>query len=189
MYKGFTEIDGIIVNSDVLNTEFTCDLSKCKGACCTMESELGAPLESKEVTKMEEILPIVLDYLPEEHKNAIIENGFYEEDEDLIMTKSINNRACVFVYYDGDIAKCAIEKAYFDGKVEFRKPISCHLFPIRISDFGGPVVRYEQYSDCKPALEKGKETKLTIFEFCKDALTRMFGVTWYQKVKKQTESN
>lgn len=189
MYKGFIEIDGVIVNPDVIKTEFTCDLSKCKGACCTMESELGAPLEKDEVEKIKEILPIVLEYLPEKHKNAIANEGFYENSDDLLMTKSINNRDCVFVFYEGDVAKCGIEKAYFDGKVDFRKPISCHLFPIRISDFGGPVLRYEKYKDCAPALEKGKETELTIFEFCKDALIRMFGETWYKKVKKQTESN
>ncbi len=188
MYNGFIEIDGIIVNPDVIKTEFTCDLSKCKGACCTMESEFGAPLTLEEVQKIDKILPKVLDYLPEKHKNAIIEDGFYEQEDDLLMTKSINNRDCVFVFYEGDVAKCGIEKAYFDGKVDFRKPISCHLFPIRISDFGGPVLRYEKYADCKPALEKGKETKISIFDFCKESLVRMFGNTWYQKVKKQMES-
>jgi hypothetical protein len=96
----------------------------------------------------------------------------------------VNNRACVFVYYDGDIAKCGIEKAYREGKVDFIKPVSCHLFPIRITDFGGPVVRYEKFSECKPARKLGEKTNLTVAEFCSDALKRIFGSQWVTKLKK-----
>lgn len=178
----FTEIDGVIVNPQVIDTKFTCDLSKCKGACCTMESEYGAPLENDEIEKMNEILPIVYEYLDDHKVEQIKSEGFWEKKYGQLMTTSIDNRDCVFVYYEGDIAKCAIEKAYFDGKVKFRKPISCHLFPIRISEFGGYVVKYEAYSDCEPALELGKETNLSIYEFCKESLERLFGKQWYRKL-------
>lgn len=183
MQKKFIEIQDVFVNSDVFETKFTCDLEKCKGACCTMESEFGAPLNEEEIFEIEEILPIVREYLSERNWSVINKNGFYEEKQGQLMTTSVNNRDCVFVYYEGDIAKCAIEKAYFDGKVKFRKPISCHLFPIRVTNFGGPVLKYEKYDDCYPALEKGSETNLSVFEFCKDALERAFGKLWFKQTK------
>jgi hypothetical protein len=103
------------------------------------------------------------------------------KDGELLIT-SVNNRDCVFSFWDNDIAKCAIERAYFDSKVEFRKPISCHLFPIRVSDFSGDVLRYEKFSECAPALEKGKEDNLVIAEFCKESLIRLYGEEWYSKL-------
>lgn len=183
MNPEFYEIDNILVNSEVISTNFTCDLGKCKGACCTMESEFGAPITEQEVEKIESILPEVLGYLPEKHSKEIKKKGFWVKKHDQLMTRSINNRECVFVYYDGDIAKCGIEKAYNDGKVDFIKPVSCHLFPIRISEFGGPVLRYEKYSECQPAVENGKKTKIKILEFCRHALERRFGADWFNRIK------
>ncbi|MBI9071822.1 MAG: DUF3109 family protein [Melioribacteraceae bacterium] len=182
------EINDVIINDDVLNTNFTCDLNDCKGACCTMESEFGAPLEAKEIDRIEESLAIVKEYLDKKNVKEIEANGFWEIKEDTLMIKSIDNKDCVFVKYKGDIAKCAIEQAYFDGKVKFRKPISCHLFPIRIADFGGPVLRYEKYHECKGALKLGEKTKISVFEFCKDSLERLYGKTWYAKAKEKLGS-
>lgn len=182
------EVDDILINKEVLHTPFTCDLSKCKGACCTMESEYGAPLVHIEIDVIKEILPVLKDYLPKEHWDLIEESGFWEEKEGQLMTKSLNKRACLFVYWDNDVAKCAIEKAYFEGKVDFRKPISCHLFPIRVEDFGGPVLRFENYKDCGPAMEYGNETGISIIEFCKDALIRVYGEEWYSRVKEAMEN-
>ncbi|MCW8817384.1 MAG: DUF3109 family protein, partial [Ignavibacteriaceae bacterium] len=88
---------------------------------------------------------------------------------------------CVFVYYENEIAKCSIEKAYLEGKTDFRKPISCHLFPIRISDFGGDVLGFERIDECQPALELGKAENTTVAEFCKDSLSRLYGKEWYLK--------
>ncbi|MBN1302697.1 MAG: DUF3109 family protein [Melioribacteraceae bacterium] len=182
MYIDFVELDGKIVSNDIFTTKFTCDLEACKGACCTMQSEYGAPILSKEISAIENILNIIFGYLPEKSVKTIIETGFWEEKSDTLMLKSINKRECVFVYYDNDIAKCAIEKAYNDGKVDFRKPISCHLFPIRINDFGGPVLKFEEYSECLPALKKGEETNISVFEFCREALERAYGKEFYQKL-------
>jgi len=180
----FIEVENVMVNSEIWETNFECDLSKCKGACCTMESRYGAPLKEGEVEIINKLLPIIKEYLPDEHKKEIEKNGFWFKVHDEIMTRSINNRACVFVTYEGDIAKCAIEKAYHDGKIDFIKPISCHLFPIRVSNFGGHVLRFEKYSECQPALEKGDKTSTTIFNFCKSALERAFGKDWVLKTKK-----
>lgn len=183
-FSAIITVDDILVRREVAETKFSCDLEKCKGACCTLESDFGAPIEENEVYEIEKILPEVLNYLSEKHKNEIKTNGFYEVKQNDYMTKSVDNRACVFVYYENKIAKCSIEKAYFDGKSSFRKPISCHLFPIRISKFGGDIVRYEKFSECSPALDKGKIENTSIMEFCKDSLERNYGIKWYNKLLK-----
>lgn len=179
-------VKDVLVREEVLSTPFACDLKKCKGACCTLDSEFGAPVKEEEIDEIKKILPILKDYLTEEHWKIIEENGFYEKKYDELLLKSINNRACVFVYYDGDIAKCSIEKAYFDGKVKFKKPVSCHLFPIRVTKFGGDILRYEQFSECTPALENGKKQNITIAEFCKDSLIRLYGEKWYSQLKEKS---
>lgn len=179
-------VDNIIINQNVLETKFTCDLKKCKGACCTMESQYGAPLKKSEIKVIEQILPEVLVYLPEEHKQEILDNGFWREEDGVYMTTSIDDRACVFVYFENEIAKCAIEKAFHKGKVSFQKPISCHLFPIRVTEFAGPILNYEEYIDCKPALELGKVTGIKVIDFCQDSLKREYGNEWVQKVKEST---
>ncbi|MGQ9799091.1 MAG: DUF3109 family protein [Ignavibacterium sp.] len=179
-------IDDVLVREEVLTTPFACDLKKCKGACCTLDSEFGAPVTEDEIDQIKQILPIVKEYITEEHKDEIEQNGFFEKKYDELLLRSINNKACVFVYYDGDIAKCAIEKAYFDGKVKFRKPISCHLFPIRVAKFGGDILRYEKFVECNPAIENGKKLNITIAEFCKDSLIRLYGEKWYSQLMEKS---
>ncbi len=179
------KVEDILVRQEIVDTKFSCDLTKCKGACCTLESDYGAPLLPEEVKEIERILPVVEQYLPGEHLEEINRNGFYEVKSGEIMTRSLNNRACVFVYYENNIAKCGIEKAYLEGKVNFKKPISCHLFPIRISNFGGDVLRYEKFSECSPALNKGENENLRVVDFCEDSLSRLYGKKWYKKLKEK----
>lgn len=187
MEAEFLHIDGIVVNSEITESYFTCDLAKCKGACCTMESPYGAPITENEIEDITKELPIILKYLPKQHSNEIEKKGFWIKQDDELMTRTINNRACVFVYFDGEIAKCAIEKAFNENKISVNKPISCHLFPIRISNFAGPVLRYEKYRECQPAIEKGKQTKIKIVDFCKDSIKRKFGEDWFNKLKEATK--
>lgn len=175
------KINDVIVRKEIFEQGFQCDLSKCKGACCTLESHYGAPITREEINIIEDYLPEIKPYLPVKHAEAIEEKGFWEDKEDSLMIKSIDNRACVFVYYEGDIAKCAIEKAYYDGRIDFKKPISCHLFPIRITKFGGDILRYEKMKECEPAVELGTKNKITIAEFCKESLIRLYGLKWYNK--------
>jgi len=182
------QIENILVGREIAKTEFACDLKKCKGACCTIDSTYGAPLMNEELEKIENILEIVKDYLPEEHKSEIDAKGFYEKKENELMTKSFNNKACVFVYFENDIARCGIEKAFLDGKTDFRKPISCHLFPIQISDFGGEVLRYEKFKECSPAIEKGEKENINLIDFLKESLIRKYGHNWYLKLKEITDS-
>lgn len=183
-FSALITVEDILVRREVTETKFFCDLEKCKGACCTLESDFGAPLEENEIQQIEENLHEALKFLSKRHKEEIELNGFYEKKDNQIMTRSVENRACVFVYFENEIAKCSIEKAYFEGKSKFRKPISCHLFPVRISNFGGEIVRYEKLKECSPALEKGKAENTSIAEFCKDSLERKYGEKWYNKLLK-----
>ncbi|MEO8398286.1 MAG: DUF3109 family protein [Ignavibacteriaceae bacterium] len=176
-------VEDILVRREVVETHFACDLEKCKGACCTLESDFGAPLLNEEVEKIEEILPIVKKNLSPLHQKEIDINGFYEIVDNELLTRSIEKKDCVFVYYDGKIAKCGIEKAFNEGKTDFRKPISCHLFPIRVSNFGGEIIKYEKFQECSPALENGKKKQIKIVDFCEDSLTRKYGEKWYSKLK------
>jgi hypothetical protein len=182
-----TEIDGISVSNEIVKTNFFCDFDLCKGACCTMNSAYGAPVHESEITVIENILPKIKIYLSDRNWNYIKKYGFWEEKEEIPMIKSIENKDCVFTYFEGEIARCSIEKAYNDRKIEFIKPLSCHLFPIRVSDFGGPVLRYEEYSECKSALVKGRKLEVNIIDFCKISLERAFGEQWFIKLKERLE--
>ncbi len=188
MRRSFFEIDDVVLNPEIFETKFTCDLEKCKGACCTMESEYGAPITKKEIDQINGKLDIIKEYLPKRHIDEIETAGFWEEKFGQLMTQSVDNKACVFVYFDNGIARCGIEKAHEDEKINFQKPISCHLFPIRVSEFGGDILRFEEYSECRPALEKGEETKLTVLEFCKDSLKRLYGKQWFERAKNLLDS-
>jgi hypothetical protein len=148
-----------------------------------MESEYGAPLKKEEIEEIEKVLPIVREYLSPKHIKEIEAKGFWEDKEGELLTRSVNNRACVFVYYEGEVAKCAIEKAYKDGKISCNKPISCHLFPIRVSRFGGDILRYERIPECHDAVENGVKLKVTIADFCKESLLRLYGPSWFEKLQ------
>lgn len=178
----FENIDGVLVSKDLLQNHFTCDLKKCKGACCTMKSEYGAPLKKEEIKIIEENLSEIKKSLSKKSAEEIEKNNFWEEKNGELMTRSLNKKDCVFVYHDGDIAKCAIEKTYNEKKIDFIKPISCHLFPIRVSDFGGDVLKYEIYDICEPAVENGKKTKLSIAKFCETAIKRAYSINFFNKL-------
>ena len=183
MDKQILPVRNILVRKEIAETPFKCDLLKCKGACCTFESNYGAPITWEEVDAINNILPKVVNYIPKAHKDVIDEEGFYEIKKDEPLLRSYQQKACVFVYYENEVAKCAIEKAYIEGKSEFKKPISCHLFPIRVSDFGGDLLRYEHLDECQPAIELGKKENTTVAEFCEEPLNRLYGKEWYSQFK------
>lgn len=187
--KNIVQIENILVGKEIAEIKFACDLKKCKGACCTLDSQYGAPLVEEELEQIENVLEKVKDYLPVNHRNEIEKNGFFERKNNELMTRSLNNKACVFVYFDNEIAKCGIEKAFLDGKTEFRKPVSCHLFPIRVSSFGGDMLRFEKFDECSPALAKGRDEKINLVNFSKESLIRKYGHNWYLKLKEYTENN
>ncbi len=176
-------IDDVAVDSSLLNRKFACDLLKCKGACCSLPGGRGAPLLDSEIPQMEATLPEVLPLLSKEKQKLIKNAGFYEGSPGDYATTCVDDEDCVFVYRENGIAKCAIEKAYNEGKVDFRKPISCNLYPIRVSRFGGDILRYHELSECDPAIEKGETENVGVIEFLKAALTRLYGDEWYGKLE------
>lgn len=179
------QIDNILIDEEIAGAKFSCDLQKCKGACCTFPGEYGAPLLDNEIELMKEAYPAAKEYLSPRSIKIIESEGFYEGKTGDLSTKCIDKKDCVFVYYTEEkIAKCAIEKAYFDGKTEFRKPISCHLFPIRVGNFGGPYLYYEKFIECRPGVKSGKENNIELYQSLKESLTRAYGAEWYEKLDK-----
>lgn len=172
-------IDKVLVSEDIITTKFHCHLSECKGACCTFKGEYGAPLLNNEIELVEASKEAAAEYLSERSIGVLKKKGFYEGKADNYSTICIEETDCVFVFYEGDIAKCALEKAYLDGKTKFRKPLSCHLFPIRVSNFGGDYLYYSKFPECDPALAHGEEQGIHIYESVKEALIRAYGEEWF----------
>jgi hypothetical protein len=172
-------IDSVLVDPKVLTQPFSCDVQQCKGACCTLDGGQGAPLLESELQSIETSFDVAKKYLSKKSIDVIESNGVWEEIDGKFYTNTINQKDCVFVFYDNGIAKCSIEKSYFEGNNEFRKPISCHLFPIRKVSFGGDYIYYEQFDECKPALSHGVTTSSTVLSNSKDALVRLYGEEWF----------
>lgn len=177
-----TVIQEITADPAIWNARFSCDLAQCKGACCTMPGGCGAPLHEAEVAEIRKALPVVQKYLPAEHLRVIADRGVAEEHYGGFTTPCYNNRACVYVTYDGDIAKCAFEKAYRNGEISWVKPLSCHLFPIRVQNGGRTHLRYERISECSPGRTKGERLGIPLLEFLRDPLIRAFGKRRYREL-------
>ncbi|MFN8368890.1 MAG: DUF3109 family protein [Candidatus Kapaibacterium sp.] len=182
-------IDKILVDEKILVQPFACDVKKCKGACCTMEGGAGAPLLDSEIQLIEDNYKSAFEYISEESKTYIEQNGWLVADENGLSTTCIDDKDCVFVYYVDSVAKCSLEKAYFEGKSTFRKPISCHLFPIRVADFGGTYLYYEKIDECKSAISHGKQIQETVLDCAHDALERMLGAEWVEAATKHSVSH
>jgi hypothetical protein len=172
-------IGEITVEDAVADAHFSCDLLRCKGACCTLPGGRGAPLEDDEVLAVEEAVPHASKYLSAEHLEHIRMHGAVEGIPGSYATQCINDRDCVFVYYDEGIARCSIEKAYFAGAGAFRKPVSCHLFPVRATPGRAGRLRYERIPECDPGRQQGRNAKTLLHVFLKEALVRKFGAQWY----------
>jgi len=178
----------IIADEALATAKFACDLGACQGACCTTPGGRGAPLEEAEVDAINASIPAALPYLSERNRKVIATRGAVEGSRGDYATRCIDDRDCVFVYFDGGVAKCAIERAYFNGEAEFRKPLSCHLFPIRISNvFGTDYLRYEQIEECRPAVANGTKKGILLYQFLKDALVRAYGEEFYREFAAKIE--
>lgn len=183
-------VENVYVSDDIAESSFVCNLEKCKGACC-VEGDSGAPLEEDELSVLQEIYEDIKPYMTEEGKQAIEEQGLYVIDSDGdYTTPTINHRECAFAIYDSEgILKCSIEQAYHDGKIKFPKPISCHLYPIRITKYDMyDAVNYHRWEICTPACELGKALKIPLYKFLKVPLTRKYGVEWYEELVNQIEN-
>lgn len=169
-----------VVDDAVAQAKFCCDLEQCKGACCTSEGGRGAPLEDDEVLEIAKAYPIVKQYLDEKNIRTIEQSGLFDGSPGDYATNCIENRECVFAYFERGIAQCSFEKAFLKGEIDWRKPLSCHLFPIRIRHFGKDFVRYEVIAECASGRTKGENEEIPLHEFLKAPLTRKYGEAWYQ---------
>lgn len=178
-----------VITEDIKDKNFVCNINKCKGACC-VEGDLGAPLNMDELPIMEEIYDKVKPYLSEAGIKAIEEQGVYIKDwEDDYSTTTINEKECAYAIYDDkNILKCGIEQAYNDGKINFQKPISCHLYPIRITKYDQyDALNYDRWDICSDACELGEKLGVPLYKFVKDALIRKYGQDWYQELVDEIE--
>jgi hypothetical protein len=176
-------IDNTLISEDIRDVRFCCDLEKCKGACC-IEGDAGAPLEEDEISQLEDYVDRIKPYMQPDGIKVVEKYGVFDYDMNgEFVTPLIADKDCAFVYYENDIAKCAIEKAYEDKKISFRKPLSCHLYPIRIKKYAGnEAVNYHKWDICQPACAMGKKINLPLYKFLKDSLIRKFGEEWYMKL-------
>lgn len=178
------EIQDKIVSTELFETNFVCHLEKCRGMCCVY-GDAGAPLTEKESEMLIEIYDAVKPFLREEGKKAIEEKGqwHFDNDGDRV-TPLMGKDDCAYSIIDNGIARCAIETAYFSEVVSFRKPISCHLYPVRVSRVGNrEALNYHRWGVCDPARELGNEYGMPVFRFIKDALIRAYGQDFFREME------
>lgn len=179
-------IDNTLITDEVLEKHFVCDLNACKGACC-VKGDYGAPLEDDELEQLDKVYNKVKPYMTPAGIEAVEKQGkylLYEKKE--WVTPLIKGKECAYTFFDeAGVAKCAIEKAYYEGKVKWKKPISCHLYPIRITKQknGLEALNYDKWSICKAACKLGDSLKVPVYKFLKDSLTRKYGKEWYKQLE------
>ena len=178
-------IDHTIISEDLLDKQFVCALDHCKGACC-VAGDSGAPLEPGETTVLENIFEQVKPYMTEEGIRAVEKFGAWMIDsEGDSVTPLVNGvKQCAYAYFENGIAGCAIEKAFGEKKIGFRKPISCHLYPVRITKHKDyDAVNYNRWDICSPACSNGKNLGVPVFRFVKEALIRKYGNEWFSQLE------
>lgn len=179
------QVDETLLSEDLFDEHFVCDLSACKGACC-VEGDAGAPVTIEEIDAMEENLPHILPYLAEKGKQTLSKTGVFEVDIDGDYVTPLNSgKECAFTIFDKNgTAKCGIEASFRDGKSTFKKPISCHLYPIRISKLKHyEALNYHRWPICKAATICGSNLKVKVYQFAKEPLIKKYGEAWFEQLK------
>ena len=178
------ELGKTVVSEEILDEAFVCDLNACKGACCVAGSS-GAPVEDDERKILDEIFPKVKPYLRPEGVAAIESQGTYVKGEDGEWeTPLVDNKECAYVVFDGETALCGIEAAAREGAVDWTKPVSCHLYPIRVRHYTAlTAVNYHRWHICDAACSLGQQLQVPIYVFVKEALVRKFGESWYAELE------
>lgn len=181
-------IEDTLISENLLEKQFVCNLSACKGACC-VEGDRGAPLLEEEIAVIQDLLPEIKPFMDPEYLADIEQNGFAEKDEDgEWVTRCQESGECNFVVYQNGITACSIELAHKAGAIDYKKPISCHLYPVRIQRYKEfQAVNYHEWSICSAACQLGKELKVPVYQFVKDALIRKFGPVWYETLEATAE--
>ncbi len=185
------QIQNTLVSLDLAERFFCCDLDKCLGECC-IEGDAGAPITKEEYAKLQEILPIIIDDLTPAARREIEERGVgYIDEEGDLVTSIVDGKNCVFTCYGaGGMCHCAIEKAFREGRIkDFRKPASCYLYPVRITNYPSfTAVNYHRWKICKAAEVLGKKENLRLYKFLKEPLTAYFGKEWYDELAEACEA-
>ena len=185
-------VGNAVLSDDIKENFFVCDLEACKGACC-VEGDSGAPLEDDETKILEEIYPFVKDYITEEGRQVIAAQGTWviDSDGDKVTPTLGANRECAYALYDDrGILKCGIEQAYLAGKISWKKPISCHLYPIRVTKYDQyDALNYNRWHICDPACQLGKSLQVPLYVFLKEALVRKYGEAWYAELLEDIEGS
>ncbi|MCK9339706.1 MAG: DUF3109 family protein [Bacteroidales bacterium] len=182
-------VGNVLVSEELITDSFCCDLAQCGGMCC-IEGDLGAPIEPDEIGDLEDNYPIFKKYMTDEGIALVDKNGTFDYDPvgDFV-TPLLEDEACAFVYYEEGIAKCAIEKAFLNHEIAFQKPISCHLYPIRIKKLPDyDALNYHRWLVCDSACQKGKEVGIPLYKFLKEPLIRKYGELWYDSLEKEIHS-
>lgn len=183
------QIQHTLVSLDVIEKKFCCNLAACKGQCC-VDGDSGAPLTDEETGLIEEEFHNFREFMRPEGVETVNHHGTWviDSDHDMV-TPLINNRECAYVIFENGIAKCAIEKAFFAGKSSFRKPVSCHLYPVRVKKYKHfTAVNYDIWDICKPAVAFGEEQGIPVYQFLKEALIRRFGKEWHDELELAAEN-
>lgn len=178
------EVENVLVHEDLISSQFACNLTKCKGACC-VEGDAGAPLEAAEKEVLDRIYPQVKSFMTENGIRTIEAAGtsVLDDDGDLVTPCVDGNKECAYVTWENGITKCAIEKAWEAGAIDWQKPISCHLYPIRTTTYPEfEVLHYDRWSICSPACSFGEQLGVRVYEFLKGPLTRKYGSAWYAQL-------
>lgn len=185
------QIGKTIVSEEIIENDFVCNLNACKGACC-IDGDAGAPLEDKETEILVDIYAAVKPFLRAEGIKAIEEQGaFVKGEDDEWETPLVNGSECAYVIIsDNGITKCGLEEAYNKGATSWKKPVSCHLYPVRVKEYTElTAVNYHQWEICDPACSLGAELKVPIYKFVKEALIRKFGESWYSELEVVAEKH
>ena len=189
-WSAMFELGKTVVSEEILENHFLCDLSACKGACC-VDGSAGAPLEDEETETLEGLFKEIRPFLRPEGIEAIEKQGSFVKGEDGDWeTPLIDNKECAYVVFsEQGVAQCGIENAFNAGAIPWRKPISCHLYPVRIMKYTKLVaVNYHKWEICDPACSLGEKMKVPIYKFVREALIRKFGKNWYAELEETAKS-
>jgi hypothetical protein len=182
------QLQKTIVSEEILEKDFVCNLAACKGACC-VDGDAGAPLTLEETQILADIYPKVKPFLRKEGIAAIEAQGTHVIGTDgELETTLINGKDCAYVIFDNKTALCGIEQAYNQGEVSWKKPVSCHLYPVRVKEYSDfSAVNYHKWHICSDACALGAELQVPVYKFVKEALVRKFGIDWYEELEKVAE--
>ncbi len=183
----FIPIGDVLVENSLWDIPFACDVKRCHGACCTVPGAEGAPLLEEEYTVLQMVLPVVLPRLTPQAQQLIAAEGAVMERDGQLYTRCVDQGPCVFVVWEGDIARCALEQAYEAGEIAFRKPLSCYLFPLRIRQHREQrYIVFAPFEECAPAYEHGRRCGTTVVQMVQEALQRAFGTEWYEELLRKS---